>query len=413
MKKPELLAPAGSLERLETAVLFGADAVYAGGEAFSMRTAAKNFSSDDLKRARELTLNKNRKLYVATNIIPHNCDMEALPAFLEELGDLSPDGLIVADLGVFAMARKMVPDIPIHISTQANNTNAESFKAWHALGAKRVVAARELSLQEISEIKSQIPEDLEIEAFVHGAMCISYSGRCLLSGYMAGRDSNRGNCAHPCRWNYSLMEEQRPGEYYPVYEGERGTFLFNSKDLCMIEYVPQLIESGIDSFKIEGRVKTEYYVATVVKAYREAIDRYCESPQSYQFDPALMEEILKVSNRRYTTGFYLGRPDENAQVYESSSYVRTYEVSAVVVGYDEETGDTLIEQRNRFFEGDTLETVAPFVKSVSFQVQNLRDAEGNPVESAPHPKQVLRLRLPERLPIMSLLRKEREGQIHF
>lgn len=408
MKKPELLAPAGSLERLETAVLFGADAVYAGGEAFSMRTAAKNFTLEDLKRARELTLNKNKKLYIATNIIPHNADMEALPSFLEEMADLSPDGLIVADLGVFMQAKKLAPHVPLHISTQANNTNAESFLAWHSLGAKRVVAARELSLAEISEIKKRIPHDLEIEAFVHGAMCISYSGRCLLSGYMAGRDSNRGNCAHPCRWNYSLVEEQRPGEYYPVFEGEKGTFLFNSKDLCMIEHVPELIASGIDSFKIEGRVKTEYYVATVVKTYREAIDRFCEDPKKYQFDPTWLEEISKVSNRRYTTGFYLGRPDETAQVYESSSYVRTYEVSAVVIGFDEETGDTLIEQRNRFFEGDTLETVAPFSKTQAFCVQNLRDEKGTPVQSAPHPKQVLRLKLPERLPVMSLLRKERK-----
>ncbi|MBE7010664.1 MAG: U32 family peptidase [Ruminococcaceae bacterium] len=407
MKKPELLAPAGSLERLETAVLFGADAVYAGGEAFSMRTAAKNFTSDELKKAREITQKKGCKLYIATNIIPHNSDMEALPAFLEEMADLSPDGLIVADLGVFSMAKKLAPGIPIHISTQANNTNAESFSAWHALGASRVVAARELSLSEIKEIKQKIPKDLEIEAFVHGAMCISYSGRCLLSGYMAGRDSNRGNCAHPCRWNYSLVEEQRPGEYYPVFEGERGTFLFNSKDLCMIEHVPELIESGVDSFKIEGRVKTEYYVATVVKAYREAIDRYCESPSSYQFNPAWREEIEKVSNRRYTTGFYMGRPDESAQVYESSSYVRTYEVAAVVTGYDEVTGDTLIEQRNRFFEGDTLEILAPHTQSISFTVNNLRDFEGNPVESAPHPKQVLRLQLPERVPAMSLLRRMR------
>ncbi|MBE7021761.1 MAG: U32 family peptidase [Ruminococcaceae bacterium] len=408
MNKPELLAPAGSLERLETALLFGADAVYAGGEAFSMRTAAKNFSSEDLKRARELTLAKNKKLYIATNIIPHNEDMEALPAFLEEMAELEPDALIISDLGVFFMAKRLAPKVPIHISTQANNTNAETFAAWHSLGAGRVVAARELSLAEIKEIHDKIPQELEIEAFVHGAMCISYSGRCLLSGYMAGRDSNRGNCAHPCRWNYSLVEEQRPGEYYPVFEGERGTFLFNSKDLCMIEYIPQLIEAGISSFKIEGRVKTEYYVATVVKAYREAIDRYCESPETYRFDPAWLEELSKVSNRRYTTGFYLGRPDETAQVYESSAYVRNYEVSAVVIGYDEETGDTLIEQRNRFFTGDTLEAVAPFIPSFAFKAENLRDAEGNPVESAPHPKQVLRLKLPERLPEMSLLRRKRD-----
>ena len=281
MQKPELLAPAGTLQRLKTAVAFGADAVYVGGEAFSMRTASKNFSADDLKRARELTLAKGKKLYIAVNIIPHNQDMALLPAYLEKLADLAPDGLIVSDLGVFTMAQEFAPQIPLHISTQANNTNAKTFAAWHKLGATRVVCARELSFAEIAEIRAQIPEDLEIEAFVHGAMCISYSGRCLLSSYMTGRDSNRGNCAHPCRWNYTLIEEQRPGEYYPVYENERGTFIFNSKDLCMIEYIPELVASGINSLKLEGRVKTEYYVATVVKTYREAIDTYFENPGAY------------------------------------------------------------------------------------------------------------------------------------
>ncbi len=285
MKKPELLAPAGSLERLKTAIAFGADAVYAGGEAFSMRTAAKNFSSDDLKKARELTLAKDKKLYIAVNIIPHENDLKELPEYLSELADMAPDGLIISDLGVLSMAKKYAPNIPIHISTQANNVNSETFKMWHGLGASRVVCARELSFEEIKAISKEVPDDLEIEAFVHGAMCISYSGRCLLSNYMAGRDSNQGNCAHPCRWNYHLVEEQRPGEYLPVYENERGTFIFNSKDLCMIEYIPEIVNSGINSLKIEGRVKTEYYVATVVKVYREAIDRYFENPATYQTDP--------------------------------------------------------------------------------------------------------------------------------
>ncbi len=408
MKKPELLAPAGNLERLKTAITFGADAVYAGGEMFSMRSAAKNFSSDDLKIARELTLAKNKKLYIAVNIIPHNRDLEELPAYLEELADLSPDGLIVSDLGVFSLAKELAPKIPLHISTQANNTNAKSFTAWHKLGATRVVCARELSFDEIKEIRQQIPEDLEIEAFVHGAMCISYSGRCLLSGYMTGRDSNQGNCAHPCRWNYSLMEEQRPGEYYPVYENERGTFIFNSKDLCMIEYIPQLIESGIDSLKLEGRVKTEYYVATIVKTYREAIDRYFENPKRYQTDPYWLEELSKVSNRHYTTGFYLGKPDESAQNYETSAYVRTYDVAAVVTGYDEATGDVILEQRNRFFSGDELEAVVPFEKSFAFKVENMRDISGVPLDVAPHPRQEIRLNIGRRLPEMSLLRRVKD-----
>ena len=408
MKKPELLAPAGSLDRLKTAIAFGADAVYAGGEAFSMRTAAKNFSDDDLKRARELTLSKNKKLYIAVNIIPHNEDMKLLPAYLSELSALGPDGLIISDLGVLSMAKQYASNIPIHISTQANNVNAESFKMWHQLGACRVVCARELSFAEIKDIRSQIPPELEIEAFVHGAMCISYSGRCLLSNYMAGRDSNQGNCAHPCRWNYHLVEEQRPGEYLPVYENERGTFIFNSRDLCMIEYIPQIIESGIDSLKLEGRVKTEYYVATVVKTYREAIDRYFENPETFKTDPLWLEELSKVSNRHYTTGFYLGKPDETAQVYETSAYVRTYDVVAVVTGYDRETGELLLEQRNRFFAGDELEAVVPYVPGFSFTAEGLKDGEGNPIDSAPHAQQSLRLNIGRELPPLSLIRKKRD-----
>ncbi len=408
MKKPELLAPAGTLSRLKTAIAFGADAVYAGGEAFSMRSASKNFSSDDLKEARELTLAQGKKLYIAVNVIPHNRDLEELAKYLEELSELSPDALIISDLGVFNMAQRIAPNVPIHISTQANNTNAETFAAWHKLGAERVVCARELSFDEIRDIRAKVPKTLELEAFVHGAMCISYSGRCLLSGYMAGRDSNGGNCAHPCRWNYRLVEEQRPGEYYPVYENERGTFIFNSKDMCMIDYIPQLIECGIDSFKLEGRVKTEYYVATVVKTYREAIDRYLENPETYQVDPIWHEELSKVSNRHYTTGFYTGRPDENAQNYETSAYVRNYDVAAVVTGYDDKTGDLLIEQRNRFFVGDELETVVPFEKSFAFTVENLKDEWGASVESAPHAAQKLRMNIGRELPPLSLLRKKKD-----
>lgn len=407
MKKPELLAPAGSLERLKTAIAFGADAVYAGGEAFSMRTAAKNFSADDLKRARELTLAKDKKLYIAVNIIPHEDDLKELPDYLVELADLAPDGLIISDLGVLSMAKQYASNIPIHISTQANNVNSETFKMWHRLGASRVVCARELSFAEIKAISNEIPDDLEIEAFVHGAMCISYSGRCLLSNYMAGRDSNQGNCAHPCRWNYHLVEEQRPGEYLPVYENERGTFIFNSKDLCMIEYIPEIVNSGINSLKIEGRVKTEYYVATVVKVYREAIDRYFENPETYQTDPKWLCELSKVSNRHYTTGFYLGKPDESAQNYETSAYVRNYDVVAVVTGYDKTTGELLLEQRNRFFAGDELETVAPFMDSFSFRAEGLKDVDGNLIESAPHAQQGLRLNVGKELPPLSLIRKKR------
>ena len=404
----ELLAPAGSLDRLKMAITYGADAVYAGGEEFSLRAAAKNFSADDLARGLEYAHQRGKKLYVTANIIPHNDDIERFPAFLEEMNRLQPDALIISDLGAFQLAKQYAPRIPIHVSTQANNVNYHTVQAWHELGASRVVLARELSFEEIRTIREKTNPTLELEAFVHGAMCISYSGRCLLSNYMAGRDANQGNCAHPCRWNYSLVEEQRPGEYMDVTENERGTFIFNSKDLCVIEYIPQLIESGITSFKLEGRVKTEYYVATVVKAYRSAIDAYLSDPEHYQFQPLWKEELEKVSNRRYTTGFYTGRPDESAQVYGSSSYIRTYEIVGLVTGYDEATGETIFEQRNRFFEGDTLEVVPPEGVFFTHEVHGLKNEYGEPVASAPHAKQVLRLNFGKRLPALTMLRKKRE-----
>ena len=408
MKNIEILAPAGSLDRLKTAIIYGADAVYAGGEEFSLRAAAKNFSKDDLKEGIDFVKSRGKKIYITANIIPHNEDIDAFPRFLEEMEELSPDGLIISDLGAFMMAKKYAPHIPIHVSTQANNVNYMTVRSWHELGAERVVLGRELSFDEIREIREKTDESLELEAFVHGAMCISYSGRCLLSNYMIERDANNGECAHPCRWKYSLVEEQRPGEFMDVFENERGTFIFNSKDLCMIEYIPELVKSGISSFKIEGRVKTEYYVATVVKTYREALDTYLQNPDKYVFKDEWLEELLKVSNRHYTTGFFLGKPSETAQVYESSAYIRNYNVLAVAIGYDEATGETIFEQRNKFSCGDEVEIIMPKEKFMTHIVTEMKNEDGEKIDSAPHAKQIVKINLGRRLPQNAMMRKRRE-----
>lgn len=408
MNKFELLAPAGSLSRLKTAITYGADAVYAGGEEFSLRAAAKNFSKDDLLRGVEFVREHDKKIYITANIIPHNSDIESLPRFFEEMEKLAPDGLIISDLGTFMMAKQYAPHVPIHVSTQANNVNYMTVNAWHELGAERVVLGRELSFEEIRQIREKTPKELELEAFVHGAMCISYSGRCLLSSYMAGRDANNGECAHPCRWKYSLAEEQRPGEYMDVFENERGTYIFNSKDLCMIEYIPELVKSGLTSFKIEGRVKTEYYVATVVKTYREAIDSYLESPEKYEFKKGWLEELLKVSNRHYTTGFFWGRPDNDAQVYTSSAYIRDYNICALVTDYDEKTGETILEQRNKFSVGDEIEVIMPGEAFISHKVVTMRNEACEEIESAPHARQIIRINFGRKLPRLAMLRKRRE-----
>lgn len=407
MNNIELLSPAGSLEKLKMAILYGADAVYAGGEEFSLRAAAKNFSSDDLKRGIEFVRKHNKKIYITANIFPHNKDLEEVPRFMEEMESLAPDGLIISDLGMFSMAKKYAPSVPLHVSTQANCVNYMSAKTWYDLGAKRVVLARELSFDEIKEIRDNTPEDLELEAFVHGAMCISYSGRCLLSSYMTGRDSNKGDCAHPCRWNYSLVEEQRPGEYMDVFENERGTFIFNSKDLCMINYIPELIKSGITSFKLEGRVKTEYYVSIVTKAYRMAIDAYYENPEKYEFNPEWAEELSKVSNRRYTNGFYLGKPNEEAQVYGSSSYIREYDIVGLVKGYDSDTNENIIEQRNRIFTGDEIEIVPPDDKFFTYKIAEMKDKDNNIIDCAPHAQQIIKIKLGKELPENTIIRKKR------
>lgn len=407
MKKPELLAPGGSLSKLKTAIEYGADAVYIGGEAFSLRVAAENFTLDEIKEGIKFAHERGKKVYLTANIIPHNDDIEEFEKYIDEIRPLGFDAVLISDPGMFDIMREIAPEIPIHVSTQANNTNYRSAIMWHKMGAERVVLAREMSFKEIKEIREKTPSDLELEAFVHGAMCISYSGRCLLSNYMAGRDSNQGFCAHPCRWNYKLVEETRPGEYMDVFENERGTFIFNSKDLCMIEHIPELIESGISSLKIEGRVKTEYYVATVVGAYRREIDRYFENPDTYEFNKDEYEELCKVSHRPYTTGFYYHKPDKNSQVYTSSSYIRDYDLVGIVTEYDKESGIATVSQRNRFFKGDTVEILRPLMPYITETLNEIRDEEGTGIDIVNHAEQVVYIKLSHPAPVGSMLRKKR------
>lgn len=388
-RHPELLIPASSLEVLKTAVIFGADAVYIGGEAFGLRAKAKNFSLDEMKEGISFAHQRGVKVYVTANILAHNDDLDGVRAYFEELKTVQPDALIISDPGIFMIAREVLPDMELHISTQANNTNYGTYLFWHQMGAKRVVSARELSLKEIKEIRAHIPEDLEIESFIHGAMCISYSGRCLLSNFFTGRDANQGACTHPCRWKYSIVEEKRPGEYLPVYENERGTYIFNSKDLCMIEHIPDVIDAGIDSLKIEGRMKTALYVATVARTYRKALDDYEKDPELYKKNIEwYKEEIGKCTYREFTTGFYYGKPDETTQIYDNNTYVKNYTYLGSVNGMDEK-GFYRIEQRNKFSVGETIEIMKPDGRNIQTVVREIRDEDGNRMESAPHPKQVL------------------------
>ena len=406
MKRPELLIPAGSLDILKTAVIYGADAVYIGGEAFGLRAKAKNFTGEEIRQGIGFAHAHGVRVYVTANILAHNDDLEAAGEYFRELREYEPDALIISDPGIFSIARKIMPEIDIHISTQANNTNYGTYRFWHELGVKRVVSARELSLEEIRTIREQIPKDMEIESFVHGAMCISYSGRCLLSSFLAGRDANRGACTHPCRWSYRLTEETRPGEDMPVLENERGTFIFNSKDLCMIGHIPEMIEAGIDSFKIEGRMKTALYVAVVTRAYRRAIDDWLRDPQSYQDNlPWYREEIDKCTNRQFTTGFYFGKPDESAQIYGSSTYQKNY----TYLGTVEETladGKVRIEQKNKFLVGEQIEVMKPDGRNLLVQVRGITDEEGTVMESAPHARQRLYVDLGARLEPYDILRRD-------
>ena len=389
MRKPELLIPAGSLDVLKTAVIYGADAVYLGGEAFGLRAKAKNFTNEEIKEGIAFAHERGVKVYITANILAHNRDLAGVEEYFEELKDIQPDALIISDPGVFAIARRVLPQMELHISTQANNTNYGTYLFWYGLGAKRVVSARELSLEEIKEIRAHIPEDMEIESFIHGAMCISYSGRCLLSNYFTGRDANQGACTHPCRWKYAVVEETRPGEYMPVYENDRGTFIFNSKDLCMIGHVPEMSEAGIDSFKIEGRMKTALYVATVARTYRRAIDDYLKSPEEYRKNLEwYREEIGKCTYREFTTGFYFGKPDADTQIYDASTYVKNYTYLGTVEAVDGR-GFVKIEQKNKFTAGQVLEVMKPDGRNVPARVEAIYDEEGVSVDSAPHPKQIL------------------------
>lgn len=406
-RHPELLIPASSLEVLKIAVIFGADAVYIGGEAFGLRAKAKNFSKKEMEEGIKFAHEHGVKVYVTANILAHNGDLEGAREYFRELGEMNPDALIIADPGMFMLAGEECPHIERHISTQANNTNYETYRFWHKLGATRVVSARELSLEEIKEIRANIPDELEIETFVHGAMCISYSGRCLLSNYFTGRDANQGACTHPCRWKYSIVEETRPGEYMPVYENERGTYIFNSKDLCMIEHIPELLEAGIDSLKIEGRMKTALYVATVARTYRKAIDDYQKDPELYKKNmPWYLEQISNCTYRQFTTGFFFGKPDETTQIYDSNTYVKEYTYLGIIG--EEREGTYRIEQRNKFSVGEKIEVMKPNGDNVEVTVKRILTEDGEEQESAPHPKQVLYVDLGIPVDQYDILRRQEE-----
>ncbi|MCC8167854.1 MAG: U32 family peptidase [Clostridiales bacterium] len=407
----ELLIPASSLEVLKIAVIYGADAVYIGGEAYGLRAKAKNFSIGEMAQGIAFAHEHGVKVYVTANILAHNRDLEGARQYFEELRDLKPDALIIADPGMFMLAKEICPEIDIHISTQANNTNSLTYRFWHKQGAKRAVSARELSIDEIRKLRKEIPEDMEIETFIHGAMCISYSGRCLLSNYFTGRDANQGACTHPCRWKYAVMEETRPGEYMPVYENERGSFIFNSKDLCMVDHIPDLIEAGIDSFKIEGRMKTALYVATVTRTYRKAIDDYMESPERYEANLLwYLEQIKSCTYRQFTTGFFYGKPNEEAQIYDSNTYVRGY-IYLGIVGARNEAGLYRIEQRNKFCVGDEIEVMKPDGRNIPATVLAMADEDGNPIESCPHSKQIFYVNLGTELEEYDILRVQDAGKV--
>ncbi len=404
--KVELLAPAGNPEKLKMAILYGADAVYLGGEEFGLRAGAGNFGLEELREGIEFAHARGKKVYLTMNIIPHNEDFESMPEYIRQVRQAGVDAVIFSDAGIFDLLRQEAPEMELHLSTQANNTNWRSAAFWHRQGVKRIVLARELSMTEIREIRENVPEDLELEMFVHGAMCISYSGRCLLSNYLAGRDANRGACAHPCRWKYHLVEEKRPGEYLPVIEDERGTYIFNSKDLCLISYLPDIIESGVTSLKIEGRMKSSYYVATVVKSYREALDAYYKDPLNYEYDNTWLDEMSKASHREYTTGFSLGKPSGKEQNYKSSSYIREYDFVGLVTAYDAASGIATIEQRNRFAAGEVLEVVSPHGPYWLQKAGSMRNADGEDIEVAPHPQMTVTMPVDKPVEPYTMLRRK-------
>ena len=408
MKKIELLAPAGDMNKLKTAVEYGADAVYLGGESFGLRKTSKNFSVEDIKWATNYLHERGKKIHVTLNIIPHDKDIVGVEEYIEKLNDIGVDALIVAGPGMFMKVKKVAPNFPIHISTQGSVTNVETVKFWKDLGAERVVMARELSLEEVSDIIKNVGDEIEIETFAHGAMCMSYSGRCLLSNYMTGRDANMGDCAQPCRYKYHLVEEKRPGEYFPIEEHDEGTFIMNSKDLCMIEHIDDMIRAGISSLKIEGRVKSEYYLATVIRSYRMAIDAYYEDPENYKYDPYLLEEIKKVSHRDFTTGFFYGKANENSQVYEDNSYIRGYDFVGIVLDYNNDIKVATIEQRNRIFNGEDIEIFGPGIKHFNYNIQEMYDDKDREIEVANKAKQIFKIKIDKPVKKGFILRREND-----
>ncbi len=404
----ELLIPASSLEVLKVAVTYGANAVYIGGEMFGLRAKAKNFSMEDIAEGVKYAHAHNVRVFVTVNIVAHNNDLDGIREYIKELDEIGVDALIISDAGVFSIAKEVAPNMEIHISTQANSTNYATYNLWYQMGAKRVVAARELSLAEIKQIRENIDEKMEIECFIHGAMCISHSGRCLLSNYFTGRNANMGACTHPCRWKYYVVEESRPGEYLPVEETERGTYIFNSKDLCMIEHVPEMVEAGIDSFKIEGRMKTALYVAAVARTYRKAIDDYLESEELYKQNLDYYKaEIAKCTYRQFTTGFYFGKTDENAQIYDSNTYVKEYTYIGIVQS-ENEKGMYELEQRNKFSVGEQIEAMNPDGTNLFVTVEKIEDEDGNEMESAPHPKQKIFIKTDKKLDLGWVLRRKED-----
>ncbi len=405
-RKPELLIPAKGPEELKTAVNFGADAIYIGGEVMGLRANARNFTLDEMRDGIAFAHEHGVKVYVTANIFAHNSDLAEAEKYFRELNEVRPDAVLVADPGMFTLAKENCPNVEIHISTQANNTNYQTALFWHRMGATRIVTARELSLKEIREIREHIPDDLEIESFIHGAMCISYSGRCLLSNYFTGRDANHGECTHPCRWQYAVAEQTRPGQYMPIEENERGTYIFNSKDLCMIEHIPELVEAGIDSFKIEGRMKTALYVATTARTYRRAIDDYFESPEKYQANMQWYhDEIRKCTMRNFSTGFYFGKPGAESQIYDSNTYVQEYTYLGQVEAVTPE-GEAVIHQKNKFSVGDEIEIMKPDFTNEIVKVLSITDPENGPQESAPHPKQLLHIKLSGTPSALDILRRK-------
>lgn len=399
----EVLSPAGNMDKLKMAIRYGADAVYCAGQSFGLRASSSNFSNEELKEAVEFAHSHGKKIYVTCNIIPHNEDLVGLEDYLKFLESIHVDAIIVADLGIFLLAKRVAPNLERHVSTQANTTNYLTTEFWKEQGASRVVVAREVSIADIKTMKEAA--DIEIEAFVHGAMCISYSGRCLLSNYFTTRDANRGQCTQACRWKYSLVEENRPGEYYLIEEDQHGTYIFNSKDLCLLKYIPDLVEAGVDSLKIEGRMKSVHYAATVTKVYREAVDSYLADPEHYEVKPEWIEELEKISHRPYTEGFSVEKPDETAQNYGESSNTQTHDFIGLVEGYNAEEGYAYLEQRNNFKVGDEVEFCQPHGELVHHVITKMTDEEGNEITVAPHPQMKVRLYIDTPLEQYAMMRR--------